>query len=102
MRGFWLPLIASVAAIVTADDGFQITSPAAGDTIAILDENYGKVELKIEWTVPEAIADRPVMLTLLQGDSVDDMFEVELIACELQTSLAFPYSGCVCRFIGSS
>lgn len=90
MRAILVLLAAASAGLARArtqrleprDDAFQITEPAAGDTIAISDETYGRVNLNISWTVPEAISERPVILTLAQGDDVNNMTEVEIISCK--------------------
>lgn len=70
------------AHLMSRDDAFQVTKPAAGDTIAISDDTFGRVNLNISWTVPTAISERPVMLTLSQGDDVNNMTEVEVISCK--------------------
>lgn len=65
------------------NNAFRVTSPAPGDTLSLDPEMYGKATLAIEWTVPAAIAERPVLLRLAWGDAVDALAEVEVIACAL-------------------
>lgn len=89
MRGTWhLAAFAITAASAQSNDAFTVTKPAAGDTIAISEEEYGRATVKIEWTVPEAIAERPVRLSLMQGNSIEEMVEMDLIAC--MTRPSFP------------
>lgn len=99
MRALLFLLAAACAGLALAqtpqlqprDDGFQVTKPAPGDTIAITEETYGRVNMQIEWTVPEAISERPVMLSLAQGDDLESMNEVEIISCK--PAMALPLDG---------
>lgn len=60
---------------------FQVTAPRTGDTITSLGSTLNGVEVPIEWTVPSALADRPVMITLVQGTNLSSLSRIEQINC---------------------
>jgi hypothetical protein len=47
-------------------DVFKITAPKSGDTVTVSKYTTEGVTVPIEWTVPDELADRPVMISLVQ------------------------------------
>lgn len=58
--------------LVKRQQTFSVTSPGAGDTVAVGTRSYDTV-VPIEWTVPVALEDRPVIISLLQGDTLNEL-----------------------------
>lgn len=52
---------------------FKITAPKAGDTVTVSKYTTDDVAVPIEWTVPDAIASRPVLITLVQGNDLSSL-----------------------------
>ncbi|KAK4550494.1 hypothetical protein LTR36_000073 [Oleoguttula mirabilis] len=57
-------------------DTFEVTSPKPGDTIAV---TSGDTPLVIQWSVPQAIADKTVYIALVQGQNVSSLSTVETV-----------------------
>lgn len=64
-----------------AEDAFAVTAPKAGDTISVGKSTTSDVEVPISWTVPDAIAERPVLISLVQGNNLSSLSRVEQINC---------------------
>lgn len=64
--------------LVRRQESFEVTSPAEGDTVPVGDRNDERV-VPIEWTVPIRLSNRPVMVTLRQGDTIDELATVAII-----------------------
>lgn len=77
--------LSAFAAVTTAQDAnnivFRVTAPKTGDTITSQSSTLNGVEVPIEWTVPSALADRPVMITLVQGTNLSSLSRIEQINC---------------------
>jgi len=61
------------------DDVFEVTEPKAGDTVTISKYTTDGVVVPIKWTVPSALADRPVMISLVQGNDLSSLSAVSRI-----------------------
>ena len=61
------------------DDAFKVTEPKAGDTVTISKYTTDGVVVPIKWTVPSALADRPVMMSLVQGNNLSSLSTVSQI-----------------------
>ncbi|KAK5120154.1 hypothetical protein LTR85_006635 [Meristemomyces frigidus] len=57
-------------------DTFEITSPKLGQTIGVSKEHHF---LAIQWSVPSALTDRPVLIRLAQGQNLSSLSYVESV-----------------------
>lgn len=57
--------------------GFEVTKPALGQTVTLSEDV--DVSVLIEWTVPEDLADRPVLIRLMQGTNVSTLEQVDTV-----------------------
>jgi hypothetical protein len=73
------------------DDAFTVTEPKAGDTVTISKYTTDGVVVPIKWTVPSALANRPVMISLVQGNDLSSLSTVSQIngASSRATNQAF-------------
>jgi hypothetical protein len=62
-------------------DVFKITAPKSGDTVTIGKYTTEGVTVPIEWTVLDELADRPVLISLVQGDNVSSLETIAQINC---------------------
>lgn len=61
------------------DVDFKVTEPKAGDTVTISRYTTDGVVVPIEWTVPASLADKPVMISLVQGNDLSSLSTVSQI-----------------------
>ena len=61
------------------DDVFEITEPKAGDTVTISKYTTDGVVVPIKWTVPTALADKPVIISLVQGNDLSSLSTISQI-----------------------
>jgi hypothetical protein len=81
------------------DDAFEVTEPQAGDTVTISRYTTDGVVVPIKWTVPSALAERPVIISLVQGDDLSSLSTISQIngsssSFALHTKLACPWTTC--------
>jgi hypothetical protein len=80
------------------DDAFEVTEPKAGDTVTTSRYTTDGVVVPIKWTVPSALADKPVIISLVQGDDLSSLSTISQIngssSLTLQTSLACSRTTC--------
>jgi hypothetical protein len=62
-------------------DVFKITAPKSGDTVTIGKYTTEGVTVPIEWTVLDELADRPVLISLVQGNSLSSLETIAQINC---------------------
>jgi len=65
----------------------SVTAPKAGDAFG-LDTASERTGIGITWTVPDAIASRPVFLSLVQGDNLTSLAVVAPINGPSRGSIA--------------
>ena len=58
---------------------FTVQSPRAGDIFALAESRSADVKLDIAWTVPEETADRPVYISLVQGNNLTSLDLVRIV-----------------------
>jgi hypothetical protein len=56
------------------EDVFKITALSFSDTVTVSKYTTDGVAVPIEWTVPDALADKPVMVSLVQGNALSLFF----------------------------
>ena len=61
------------------DEEFKVTEPKAGDTVTISKYTTDGVVVPIKWTVPAALADKPVIISLVQGNDLSSLSTVSQI-----------------------
>ena len=61
------------------EDEFKVTAPKAGDTVTINKYTTDGVEVPIKWTVPSTLADKPVIISLVQGNDLSSLSTVSQI-----------------------
>lgn len=54
-------------------EAFKVFSPRAGDTIALAESEYDGFFVNISWTAPQATADRPTSISLVQGNNISSL-----------------------------
>jgi hypothetical protein len=59
-----------------------VTSPAPGDTITVADSILDSTIIPIRWNVPSDLADRPVIISLVQGSNPNNLSTTEVVSCE--------------------
>jgi hypothetical protein len=62
-------------------DVFKITAPKSGDTVTIGKYTTEGVTVPIEWTVLDELAGRPVLISLVQGNSLSSLETIAQINC---------------------
>jgi hypothetical protein len=62
-------------------DVFKITAPKAGDTVTVGKYTTEGITVPIEWTVLDELAGRPVLISLVQGDSLSSLETIAQINC---------------------
>lgn len=62
------------------DTGFEVTSPETGQTITLPEYGFDDKLIPIRWTVPAALEDRPVIISLVQGSNPDNLTTIETVA----------------------
>lgn len=60
-------------------DAFEVTEPKAGDTVTTSRYTTDGVVVPIKWTVPSALADKPVIISLVQGDDLSSLSTISQI-----------------------
>lgn len=78
---FVLALLSLYFSNAFAQNNFTVITPRAGDTVSLGDTALGDIQVPIAWTVAEAIADRPVIISLVQGNNVSSLSQVALVNC---------------------
>jgi hypothetical protein len=68
-----------VGAFALNEDVFEITAPSFGDTVTVSKYTTDGVAVPIEWTVPDALADKPVMISLVQGNDLSSLDRIAQI-----------------------
>jgi hypothetical protein len=63
------------------NDVFKITAPKSGDTVTVSKYTTEGVTVPIEWTVPDELAERPVLISLVQGNDLSSLQTVAQINC---------------------
>ena len=64
-----------------AQDDFTVTSPGAGDTVTLSSSALSGAIVQIQWTVAEALADRPVLINLVRGNNLSSLTLIEQVEC---------------------
>ena len=64
-----------------AQNDFTVTSPSAGDTVTLSSSAIEGAIVPIRWTVAESLADRPVIISLVQGNNLSSLTLVEQVDC---------------------
>jgi hypothetical protein len=88
MFGVLLPLCLCVAQgyadfwISRRQSAFTVTSPAPGDTITVADSILDSTIIPIRWNVPSDLADRPVIISLVQGSNPNNLSTTEVVSCK--------------------
>jgi len=68
------------AGILAQDDNlFKITAPTFGDTVTVSKYTTDGVVVPIEWTVPDVLADKPVLISLVQGNDLSSLERISQI-----------------------
>ena len=57
-------------------DAFEVTSPTFGYTFGLHDDD---ARILVGWTVPPAIADKPVLIQLVQGVSERSLSYIDVV-----------------------
>lgn len=65
--------------ISAQNDEFNVTEPKAGDTVTISKYTTDGVVVPIKWTVPSALADKPVIISLVQGNDLSSLSTISQI-----------------------
>ena len=81
------------------DDVFKVTEPKAGDTVTISKYTTDGVVVPIKWTVPASMADKPVIISLVQGNDLSSLSTVSQIngaslLSRWHTELPCPWATC--------
>jgi hypothetical protein len=61
------------------EDAFEVTEPKAGDTVTTSRYTTDGVVVPIKWTVPSTLADKPVIISLVQGDDLSSLSTISQI-----------------------
>lgn len=61
------------------DKVFEATAPKAGDTVTISKYTTDGVVVPIKWTVPSTLADKPVIISLVQGNDLASLSTISQI-----------------------
>jgi len=64
-----------------AQNDFTVTSPEVGDTVTLSSSTISGASISISWTVAEALADRPVFISLVQGNNLSSLSVIEQVEC---------------------
>ena len=64
--------------LAARQDTFEVTKPALGDTVTAGDSS-GDTSLLSQWTVPQSLAARAVIITLVQGNNGSDLSRVQVV-----------------------
>lgn len=62
-----------------SDEEFKVTEPKAGDTVTISKYTTDGVVVPIKWTVPSTLADKPVIISLVQGNDLASLSTISQI-----------------------
>lgn len=80
-----ITLILSILSLLVfhshAQNDFTVTSPEAGDTITLSSSTYNGASIPILWTVPDTLADRPVFISLVQGNNLSSLSLIQQVDC---------------------
>ena len=76
---YLLPLLLIAGVFAQDAQVFEITAPAFGDTVTVGESTRDGVAVPIEWTVPDTLADTPVMISLVQGNSLSSLSRISQI-----------------------
>ncbi|KAM0719787.1 hypothetical protein Q7P37_003921 [Cladosporium fusiforme] len=90
---FVLSLLSLCSYPVFAEDAFTVTAPKAGDTVSIGATTTADIEVPISWTVPDAIASRPVFISLVQGNNLSSLSRVEQINSSAPNTGSYAWKG---------
>jgi hypothetical protein len=74
-----LSLTYGEALIKREQQAFEVLSPTAGDTIALAESSSDGLFLNISWIAPEATADRPASISLVQGNNISSLALLHVI-----------------------
>jgi hypothetical protein len=88
-----LSLAYGEASVKREQESFQVKSPAAGDTIALAESRYDELSLNISWIAPQATADRPTSISLVQGNNLSSLALLNVIN-GTQSPLTLVFSLC--------
>lgn len=72
-------LLWSVRIFAQDNNVFKITTPTFGDTVTVSKYTTDGVSVPIEWTVPDALADKPVLISLVQGNDLSSLDQISQI-----------------------
>jgi hypothetical protein len=64
-----------------AQDDFTVTSPKAGDTVTLSSSALDGAIVPIKWTVAESLAERPAIISLVQGNNLSSLTLIEQVNC---------------------
>jgi hypothetical protein len=80
-----MALILSILSLLVfrthAQNDFTVTSPSAGDTVTLSSSAINGAIVPIKWTVAESLADRPVIISLVQGNNLSSLALIEQVDC---------------------
>jgi hypothetical protein len=63
------------------NDVFKITAPRSGDTVTVGKYTTEGIAVPTEWTVPDELAERPVLISLVQGNNLSSLETIAQINC---------------------
>jgi len=76
-----LSVISLLILYAQAQNDFTVTSPEAGDTVTLSSSTINGARIPIVWTVADALADRPVFISLVQGNNLSSLTLIEQVNC---------------------
>jgi hypothetical protein len=76
-----LSILSLLVSQIHAQNDFAVTSPEAGSTVTLSSSALVGAIVPIKWTVAEDLADRPVIISLVQGNNLSSLTLIEQVDC---------------------